>query len=587
LSTFAPSGGATVTLSSNNPSVATPPASVLVPANQKSTTFTVNTASVSSQTTVTISGSYGGATQTASITVLPQVATPTFSPVGGTYNAVQSVTISDTTSGAVIYYTTDGSTPTTSSTPYTAPISVSATTTIKAIATATGSANSLVATATYVIQLPQVATPALSPAGGTYNAVQSVTISDTTSGAVIYYTTDGSTPTSSSTRYSAPISVSSTTTIKAIATATGSTDSLVATATYVIQATLTSITPNQTVAAGTLVTETATLSAVAPTGGATVTLSSNNPSVTAPASVLIPANQTSATFTVNTASVSSQTTATISGSYGGVTQTASITVLPQQVATPTLSPAGGTYNAVQSITISDATSGALIYYTTDGSTPTSSSTPYSAPISVSRTTTIKAIAIATGSASSPVATATYVIQAADFTMSIAQSNAIVQPGQSVTETVTVAPPFGSYDGSVSLSCSGLPSLALCSFTPPSVVPGSSTATSMVTISTTAPSSAMGKFPSLPTGRPFNSTWLTLLLVLTCTLLVTRSGRRIRPSLLPIGALTAVAVLLVACSNTPRSSGTGSPGTPRGTYSVTVNGMSGTVKHSVTINLTVQ
>jgi hypothetical protein len=59
------------------------------------------------------------------------VATPTFSPAPGTYSSTQSVTLSDTTSGAIIYYTTNGTTPTTASTKYTTtPISVSSSTTI-------------------------------------------------------------------------------------------------------------------------------------------------------------------------------------------------------------------------------------------------------------------------------------------------------------------------------------------------------------------------------------------------------------------------------------------------------------------------
>jgi hypothetical protein len=81
--------------------------------------------------------------------ILPQVATPTFSPVGGTYLAAQSVT-----SGAAIFYTTNGSTPTAQSTFYTTPITVASTTTIKAIAVLAGWANSPVATSTYTIQLP-------------------------------------------------------------------------------------------------------------------------------------------------------------------------------------------------------------------------------------------------------------------------------------------------------------------------------------------------------------------------------------------------------------------------------------------------
>ena len=61
-----------------------------------------------------------------------------------------------------------------------------------------------------------------------------MTISDATSGATIYYTTNGTTPTTSSTRYTGPITVSSTETLEAIAVATGDTNSAVASATYTI-----------------------------------------------------------------------------------------------------------------------------------------------------------------------------------------------------------------------------------------------------------------------------------------------------------------------------------------------------------------
>ncbi len=177
-------------------------------------------------------GGTGTQTQTA--------ATPSFSPAPGTYSSAQSVTLSDSTSGASIYYTTDGTTPTSSSTLFSAsaPIAVTSTTTIQAIAVAAGDSNSAIASGTYTISLPVAATPSFSPAPGTYASAQSVTLSDSTPGASIYYTTDGTTPTASSTLFStsASIPVTSTTTIQAIAVASGYANSAVASGTYAIGA---------------------------------------------------------------------------------------------------------------------------------------------------------------------------------------------------------------------------------------------------------------------------------------------------------------------------------------------------------------
>jgi hypothetical protein len=158
-------------------------------------------------------------------------ATPTFSPAPGTYSTPQTVSLSDTTSGAVIHCTTDGSTPTASSAVCTS-VSVSATTTIEAIAVASGYTNSAVAIGTYSINLT-AATPTFSPAPGTYSTPQTVSLSDTTSGAVIHCTTDGSTPTASS-AVCTSVSVSATTTIKALAVASGYTNSAVAIGTFTI-----------------------------------------------------------------------------------------------------------------------------------------------------------------------------------------------------------------------------------------------------------------------------------------------------------------------------------------------------------------
>lgn len=82
----------------------------------------------------------------------------------------------------------------------------------------------------------------------------------------------------------------------------------------------------------------------------------------------------------------------------------------ESVATPTFTPAEGTYTSSQNVTISTATDGATVYYTTDGTEPTTSSSIYSSPINVSQTTTIKAIAVKDGMDDSEVAEASYVIK---------------------------------------------------------------------------------------------------------------------------------------------------------------------------------
>jgi hypothetical protein len=180
-----------------------------------------------------------------------QVAAPTFSPVAGAFASAQNVTLTSATAGAAIYYTTDGSTPTTASTLYTAPVTINGgapgvltTTVIKAYATKPSSTlvDSAVVSAEFDITIPAaVATPTFSPVAGAFASAQTVTLASTTAGAAIYYTTDGSTPTTASTLYTAPVTINGgasgvlvTTTVKAIATKTGMTNSAIASAVYAI-----------------------------------------------------------------------------------------------------------------------------------------------------------------------------------------------------------------------------------------------------------------------------------------------------------------------------------------------------------------
>ena len=248
--------------------------------------------------------------------VMETVATPAFSVESGAVNSGTEVTITCSTEGAKIYYTTDGSEPTASSTEYTAAISVTAAVTLKAIAVKSGMNNSAVASASYTIK-GTVATPEFSLASGAVNSGTTVTITCSTDGAKIYYTTDGSEPTASSTEYTAAISVTAAVTLKAIAVKSGMNDSSVASASYTIKGT---------------------------------------------------------------------------------------------VASPAFSLASGAVNSGTEVTITCSTEGAKIYYTTDGTEPTALSTEYTEAISVTAAVTLKAIAVKSGMNNSAVASASYTIK---------------------------------------------------------------------------------------------------------------------------------------------------------------------------------
>jgi hypothetical protein len=159
-------------------------------------------------------------------------APPVIVPDGGAFARPQRVTIKSSTPNASIYYTTDGSIPTTASTPYSGPLTISAGTILRAMASAQGylQGNS---TATFIF-VTQTPSPVLTPAPGSYTSAQIVTISDALAGAVIYYTTDGSTPTTSSHIYRGPIAVNGTETVQAMATS-NLTPSVITGGTYTIQ----------------------------------------------------------------------------------------------------------------------------------------------------------------------------------------------------------------------------------------------------------------------------------------------------------------------------------------------------------------
>jgi hypothetical protein len=259
----------------------------------------------------------------------------------------------------------------------------------------------------------QVATPGFSIAEETYASPQSVKITDATAGATIYYTTNGATPTTASTKYTAAITVSAPETINAIAVATGLTQSAVASATPTIKSIIATTTTLTTSAnpqgVGQNVTYTAKVKPVSGTGvpNGTITAVAEGSTV----ATLTLSNGT-ATYISNALPVG---TYTLAAEYSGDANyqqrnaERSHNFVRDGSNAGILACPGGTYASPQSVSITDSTSGATIYYTANGTTPTTSSTKYIAAITVSATETIEAIAVAAGDNNSAVASATYTI----------------------------------------------------------------------------------------------------------------------------------------------------------------------------------
>lgn len=471
--------GATICYTTDNSTPTTNGAGTCTHGTTYSTPVAVS-ATLTIQAIATKSGSVDSAIASANYIITPVAATPTASPVPGTYSSTQSVTLSTASSGAIICYTTNGTTPKTNGTTgcttgtkYTGAISVSTTQTILAVAGGTGFTDSGVLTALYTINAVAVA-PSITPGTGTYASTQTVSMSTPSSGAVICYTTNGSTPSTNGASgctagslYSTAITVSSAETVKAIAGGTGYTDSLVTTAVYSFSA----ATPTASLPSGTYTgTQSTTLSTTA--GGVICyTVNGTTPQTNGGAGCT-----TGTLYTTAISIATSETLKAVAGGTGYVdSAVASFTyVINKIAATPTFSPAAGTYNGTQTVTISTTSTGAVICYTTNGTTPATNGTTgcttgtlYSAAITVSSTQTVKAIAGGTGYTDSAVGSAAYTIQ-------------------TPVATPTFSPVSGTYNGTQNVTISTATAGATICYTTDGSTPttnGSGTCTSGTTYTT--------------------------------------------------------------------------------------------------------
>jgi hypothetical protein len=161
-----------------------------------------------------------------------------------------------------------------------------------------------------------------------------------------------------------------------------------------------------------------------------------------------------------------------------------------QAVHPSFSPGGGTYSSPQNVTLTSQTPDAVMYYTTNGSTPTAASTRYSGPILVSSSLTIKAIAVSPTLGTSVVSSTPYVIGSTS-TKSFSLSGStftITWRGGSIHVPITVTP-SGGFTGLVPLTCSvsapsGAVSIPTCTVsTQPPAITGASAVKGYVYVQT--------------------------------------------------------------------------------------------------------
>src|SRR3989339_203731 len=284
-------------------------------------------------------GMLDSSTSTSIFTI--KAATPVITPVADTYTNSVTIAMSTSTTGATIKYTLDNSAPTLSSTDYTTPITQSTTVTVRAAAFKAGLVDSDIAATAYTIQ---AATPVITTAAGVYADSVSITITTSTSGATIRYTTNGS----GLTDYSGPVTKTSTSTIVAYAAKGGLIDSSTSTKIFTVTGTavkLQLLVPGEAVAPGSPTGKTGSPSARTAGSIFTVTvnavdanwytISSSNPTVTISTSDLYDVEPSakvlsSGTNTFNVMFRTAGSSTTITASCTGLTlnQSPAITVNP-------------------------------------------------------------------------------------------------------------------------------------------------------------------------------------------------------------------------------------------------------------------
>jgi uncharacterized repeat protein (TIGR03803 family) len=178
----------------------------------------------------------------------------------------------------------------------------------------------------------------------------------------------------------------------------------------------------------------------------------------------------------------------------------------------------------------------------------------------------------------------------DFAVGTAQGSPqsiIVSPGATANYSVNVVP-LGGFNQTVTLACAGAPSLATCSLSPASaMLDGTDAVPVTVSVTTTAATLIVPLLPNSPIGPRALGLFATLILGCISTFWLAASRRKTRAARIACLALIALTVpIWISCGSGGSSPHQGSPGTPSGTYTLTVTATSGNLTHSTVLTLTV-
>jgi hypothetical protein len=460
----------------------------------------------------------------AAFTFTSQTAPVTFSPGGGTYGSAQTVTLSDADASAKIYYTTNGSTPSASSTLYAGPVQVAVSETIKAIAIDPALQNSNVTTATYVIQVGgntiNFGSGFSSTAGLQLNG-SAVASNDTR-----LQLTDGGLNEAGSVWWNTPINIQAFTTTFQFQLSNAQGNGF----TFAIQNAGSTALGGDSAGLGyqdipksvavkfnfynyngegsdstgiytngqppVLPTVDVSPSGIQLGSGDSIQATVSYTGLTLTLKLLDLVTNKTFTYSqsINIPSIVGANTAYVgfTGGTGGLSSSQKLIswTYTTQAVHPDFSPGPGTFSSPQNVVLSSKTSGATIYYTTNGSTPTPTSTVYTSPIPVSTSLTIKAIAVSPTLGTSVVSSASYVIGSstgASFSLA-GNPFTLTWRGASIHEPVTVTP-SGGFTGKVPLTCSvtgpaGAVSIPTCTVsTQPATISGTAAVTGYVFVQT--------------------------------------------------------------------------------------------------------